>query len=166
LVDEDFVNYKKPSMFIGTPQCDYKCVRELGLPIEICQNSALAQMTTIKYDIAKLCERYLSNPITSAIVFGGMEPFMRFAEVLAFVKMMRNRYNCADDIVIYTGYNPDEIASNLYALAGFDNITIKFGRYIPDRATVHDDVLGVTLASNNQFAVVLTYDIVDFLTDM
>ena len=23
--DEDFVNYRKPSMFIGTARCDFKC---------------------------------------------------------------------------------------------------------------------------------------------
>ena len=30
LVDEDFVNYKKPSMFIGFPSCTWKCEKECG----------------------------------------------------------------------------------------------------------------------------------------
>ena len=30
LVDEDFVNYKKPSMFIGFPNCTWKCEKECG----------------------------------------------------------------------------------------------------------------------------------------
>ena len=38
LVDEDFVNYKKPSMFIGFPTCDWKCERECGHQ-GLCQNS-------------------------------------------------------------------------------------------------------------------------------
>lgn len=30
IVDEDFINYRKPSMFIVTAQCDFKCDRECG----------------------------------------------------------------------------------------------------------------------------------------
>ena len=30
IIDEDFVNYKKPSMFLGTCFCDLKCCREKG----------------------------------------------------------------------------------------------------------------------------------------
>jgi len=40
LIDEDFCQYKKPSMFIGFPTCSFKCDKECGRPI--CQNSALA----------------------------------------------------------------------------------------------------------------------------
>jgi hypothetical protein len=32
------------------------------------------------------------------------------------------------------------------------NIIIKYGRYIPNQASHYDNVLGVYLASNNQFA--------------
>lgn len=35
-------------------------------------------------------------------------------------------------------------------LKPFKNIIIKFGRYIPNQTSHHDDVLGVTLASPNQ----------------
>jgi len=34
--DEDFVNYKKASMFIGTATCDFKCCKEAGIPLEVC----------------------------------------------------------------------------------------------------------------------------------
>ena len=34
----------------------------------------------------------------------------------------------------------------------FKNIIIKFGRYIPNRNNKYDEILGVTLASDNQFA--------------
>jgi hypothetical protein len=33
IVDEDFVNYKKPSMFIIMPYCDFKCDKEAGCSI-------------------------------------------------------------------------------------------------------------------------------------
>jgi len=30
LIDEDFVNYKEPSMFIGFPNCTFKCDIDSG----------------------------------------------------------------------------------------------------------------------------------------
>ena len=59
---------------------------------------------------------------------------------------------CNDDVVIYTGYYPDEIKDALDVLKGFKNIIIKFGRYIPNRQSRYDEILGVTLASDNQYA--------------
>ena len=41
-VEEDFVQYKKPSMFLGTTKCNWKCCTELGLCNDICQNTPLA----------------------------------------------------------------------------------------------------------------------------
>ena len=35
----------------------------------------------------------------------------------------------------------------------FKNIIIKFGRYIPNQQAHYDDILGVNLASNNQYAI-------------
>ena len=34
----------------------------------------------------------------------------------------------------------------------FRNIIVKFGRFIPDQESHYDEVLGVNLASNNQYA--------------
>ena len=34
----------------------------------------------------------------------------------------------------------------------FKNIIIKYGRYIPDQEPHYDEVLGVNLASDNQYA--------------
>ena len=39
IIDEDFVNYKKPAMVIEFPYCDFKCDKEYGKPI--CQNNSL-----------------------------------------------------------------------------------------------------------------------------
>ena len=73
LVDEDFVNYKLPSMYIATATCSFKCDKEYGQPI--CQNSELAKQPDIDIPITDIIMRYLANPITKAIVFGGLEPF-------------------------------------------------------------------------------------------
>ena len=58
-----------------------------------------------------------------------------------------------DDIVIYTGYNLSELEEKVELLSYFDNIIIKFGRYIPNQQAHHDDILGVNLASDNQYAI-------------
>ena len=55
-------------------------------------------------------------------------------------------------IVIYTGYYPSEIKEQLKKLFKFNRIIIKFGRYIPNDKPRYDEVLGITLASSNQFA--------------
>ena len=68
-----------------------------------------------------------------------------------------------DDIVIYTGYNPQELDYQLRWLTTYDNIIIKFGRYVPNCDGRYDDILGVTLASNNQFAANITKEFVENL---
>lgn len=148
LIDEDFVNYKKPSMFIITPKCDFKCDKECGKPV--CQNSELAKAPIIEIEDEEIIQRYLNNPITEAIVIGGLEPFDDFNELYSFIMDFRD---CSkDDIVIYTGYYPEEIPSYLEKLSWFKNIIIKFGRFIPDRPHKYDELLGVFLASDNQGA--------------
>jgi len=37
-------------------------------------------------------------------------------------------------------------------LKDFDNIIIKYGRFIPGQEKHYDEILGVYLASNNQYA--------------
>ena len=149
IIDEDFINYKKPSMFIGTSQCDFKCDKEAGC--QVCQNSDLAKAPTIEIDDEEIIQRYLNNPITEAIVFGGMEPFDDFNDLFAFISDFRD---CSkDDIVIYTGYYPEEIPSYLDLLStNYKNIIIKFGRFIPDKPHRFDELLGIELSSNNQYA--------------
>jgi len=72
LLDEDYVNYKKASMFIIFPHCTFKCEKDCG--IKCCQNSDVAKMPSLEVDPASLVERYIENPITHSIVFGGLEP--------------------------------------------------------------------------------------------
>ena len=44
IVDENFQDYKKASMFIAFPKCDFKCFKELGLEISGCQNYEILKM--------------------------------------------------------------------------------------------------------------------------
>lgn len=153
IVDEDFVNYKKPSMFIGTISCGGKCCIEGGFPLSVCHNDGWRGSAPIDIRDRVIIERYLHNDISKAIVFGGLEPMEQSDELFEFIDMLRNTYKCDDDVVIYTGYNPSEISSIVEKLAHrFSNIIIKFGRYVPNTKSRFDEVLGVTLASENQYA--------------
>lgn len=150
ITDEDFVNYKKASLFVSAPSCTFKCDKESGE--RCCQNSALASAEDHEISNDELAVRYLCNPITSAVVFGGLEPLDRFDEILSFIRVLRRHYQCPDDVVIYTGYDKEEITSQLKQMAEYPNIIVKFGRFIPGLQPHHDELLGVNLASPNQYA--------------
>ena len=160
---EDFVNYKKPSMFVAFPSCTWKCERECGM--RVCQNSALATAPNIEIDADKLVERYLRNPITSAIVIGGLEPFDSGRNLIDLIDAIRAKTD--DDIVIYTGYTKDEIKEMKYTvyyswckqdysyfghITKHPNIIIKYGRFRPNQQPHYDEVLGIKLISDNQYA--------------
>ena len=146
LVDEDFVNYKKPSMFIGFPRCSFKC------GAENCQNFCLAKEPDIEIDTDDVIARFMKNPITEAVVLGGLEPFDSWPEVEYFI--MKFRYYSNADIVIYSGYNVEEIPQEIHEeleLYGHDGpIIVKYGRYIPNTEGYYSPILGVKLASQNQ----------------
>lgn len=153
LLDEDFVNYKESSMFLISPFCDFKCDREYGSTI--CQNSDLAKSDIITIDNDELITRYLENDITTSVVIGGLEPLINgwFEEdLLPFIYNLRVKNNCSDTVVIYTGYNKNEVESKIDALKKFNNIIIKFGRFIPNQKSRYDDILGINLVSDNQYA--------------
>lgn len=152
IVDEDFTNYKKASMFVGTISCGGKCCTEAGLPLSVCQNDGWRSCAPIVISDKELCQRYLNNPVTHAIVFGGLEPMEQFGELCRFLSMLRNVFDCADDVVIYTGYNKDEIKEQVEKLKSYKNIIIKFGRYRPNHNKHLDETLGIFLASDNQYA--------------
>ena len=149
LIDEDFVNYKKPSMVIMFPKCSFKCDKDCGE--QVCQNSILATSTEIDIDEKELIKRYLQNSLTSAIVCSGLEPFDSFQDLENLIKITRYDYHCNDDIVIYTGYNKEEIKDKIETLSSYENIIIKFGRFIPHQNFHYDEVLGIKLASDNQY---------------
>ena len=148
LVDEDFANYHLPSMFIIMPHCSFKCNMYAGY--KCCQNEALAKQPDIEISAEHIIQRFINNPITSAIVFGGLEPMDSFPEVLDFISKLRDFTDA--DVIIYSGYEKHDLEWQIKKLSQFKNILIKFGRYIPNVNSVYSDVLGVTLASENQFA--------------
>lgn len=151
IIQEDFVNYKVPCMTIMMPVCKgFKCDKEYGCAI--CQNGALAQAPILEYENTMIIAAYRDNPITRAICFQGLEPFDTFDDLYDFIYVFRELYSINDDIVIYTGYKKYEIENQLNQLKQFPNIIVKFGRYIPQQPPIYDEVLGLELASPNQYA--------------
>jgi hypothetical protein len=148
--DEDFTSYKKPSMVIGFPHCSWKCEKMCGM--RVCQNGALAQAPDRIMGVKTIVNRYINNPITSAIIMAGLEPFDSEWELQMLITYLR--VTTQDDIVIYTGYTKEEIQyRDIYKfLLNAKNIIIKFGRFIPNQQPHYDDVLGIKLASDNQHA--------------
>lgn len=144
IIDEDFVNYKVPSMTLMFPKCNFKCGKEL------CQNNTLINSPDITIPALAIYQRYSRNDISSAIVCQGMDPMDSYEELLSLIRTIRWYYD--DDIVIYTGYDKDEICCEILELSQFKNIIVKYGRYMPGQKPHYDDVLGVYLASDNQYA--------------
>lgn len=152
IVDEDFSNYKKPSMLIGFPRCSWKCEIECGM--RVCQNGVLATAKDIEVSVDEIINSYLNNKLTTAVVCGGLEPFDSWSDLLLFIEKFRLKSQ--DDIVIYTGYNKEEITDKIDILKRYPNIIVKFGRFIANQEKHYDEVLGVELASTNQYAEVIS----------
>lgn len=148
VIDEDFVNYKKISMNVLFPYCSLKCDKECGEAV--CQNSPLLKEPIVEINPTILAARYMANPLTNAIVCIGMEPFDSWEDLKELVEKLRNRTE--DDIVIYTGYMKHEIYEKVKWLEQYKNIIIKFGRYVPHQTSHYDNILGINLASPNQYA--------------
>lgn len=155
ILPEDFINYKLPSMFISTCFCDYKCCIELGLDTGVCQNAPLTQSNNIDIPDQTIYEQFINNPITKAVVIGGLEPMIQINEVVDLIKLFRNQgEDCP--FIIYTGYYPNEIPEPLERLKQYKNIIVKFGRFIPNSKSKYDEILGVCLISSNQYAEVIS----------
>lgn len=161
VIFEDFVNFKKPVMYIAFPKCSFKCDKENGA--RYCQNWEVARQPDIEVSALSLIERYLSNPITQGVVISGLEPFDTPEQLLDFVKSFR-AYTC-EPIVIYTGYTEEELEEGYwYPQNSFEEnkriwqlikdygVIVKFGRFRPNQEPHYDKVLGVKLMSDNQYA--------------
>jgi len=148
---EDFVNYKKPTMTISCPRCSLKC--DEFNQCKICQNSKMLFMPDIEISNKELIQRYLNNPISEGVCFSGMDPLDTFAELLMFIKDFREV--CDDLIIIYTGYTEEEVKTMgcWDMLAPYKNIILKVGRFVMNCESHYDELLGVKLASPNQYAV-------------
>lgn len=150
IIDCDLINYKKPAMVIEFPNCTFKCDKECGR--QVCQNGALTNAPPIPILVSEIVDRYLQNDMSQAIVCQGLEPFDSWTDLRNLIEALRQ--HTEDDIVIYTGYNVEELEEELMYIwdIGYKNIIIKYGRYIPEQEPHYDEVLGVNLASDNQYA--------------
>ena len=148
LLEEDFLNYKKPAMLIGFPYCTFKCQKEN--PLVQCHNSWMAKAPIIDISIEECLQIYQKNFLTEAIICQGLEPLESSNDVLHLLEAFRKISQ--DDFVIYTGFNESEIKPQLKLLKQYPNVIIKFGRFIPGHNPHYDPVLGVELASDNQYA--------------
>ena len=160
IVFEDFVNYKKAAMYIAFPKCSFKCDKENGA--RYCQNWEVARQPDIEISNLEVIERYLSNPITESVVIGGLEPFDTPEQLLDFIKSFR-AYT-SEPIVIYTGYTEEELENGHFYNDDYESnktlwesikdygVIVKFGRFRPNQEKHYDEVLGVYLISDNQYA--------------
>ena len=155
IIVEDFVNYKLPAMFIATSICNWKCCKEQNLDIRVCQNAPLSNSITKEISNQYIFEQFINNPITKAIVIGGLEPMLQFDEVIDLIDYFRSKKEFAP-FVIYTGYYPEEIKEYIERLKKYKNIIVKFGRYKQNDNQKYDEILGVMLASSNQYAKVIS----------
>ena len=147
--DEDYSSYREVSMLIAFPKCSFKCCTDLNRSVSMCQNSPIARLPSIDISANDIYDRYQRNVITHSIVCGGLEPIDSLADLATLIATFRE-HGCNDLFIVYTGYNEDEF--DISWLASFPNIIIKYGRYIPAQTSHYDELLGVTLASPNQFA--------------
>lgn len=149
-IDESCEYYKYPVLLIATTTCNFKCCIENNMPITACQNEPWLDKPIYEIPNITLIQMYDRNPITKAVCFAGFEPFEQFEEIKKFVSEFRQSTN--DPIIIYTGYYKSEIEDQIQYFKQFSNIIIKFGRFIPNRPHHIDPILGVELASPNQYA--------------
>ena len=154
IIDYDLVNYKDPVLTLEFPYCDFKCDKLNGC--QVCQNSALAQEPDIEVSLEDIWKIYKENPLTEGFCLQGLEPLDTVDDVLSFVKYIRKDKKCNDVIIIYTGYNKEEVTKFIYQITQYNNIIIKWGRFILGHEPHYDEILGIKLASNNQHAEKIT----------
>lgn len=148
IIDYDCVNYKEPVLTLQFPRCSFKCDKLNNAPV--CQNSHLASEPNINIHMSYIWDLYKQNPLTKGFCCQGLEPLDSCDELLDFIAYIRCLSN--DPIIIYTGYNKDEVTKFIYNISHFGNIIIKWGRYKVGDAPHYDPILGVKLASDNQYA--------------
>ena len=148
ILDYDCVNYKDACMTLMFPYCSFKCDRENGC--NVCQNSSLAEEKTLDISMEYIVKIFDNNPLTHAICCQGLEPLDSWNELKDFITLFRSHSTAP--IVIYTGYNKEEIEDKIEWLKEQKPMIIKYGRFVPNQQPHYDAVLGVNLASDNQYA--------------
>lgn len=156
IIDCDFVNYKQPVLTLEFPYCTMKCDKLNGR--QVCQNSSLAAEPNIEVSGQYIWERYIENPLTKGFCLQGLEPFDSFMDLAEFLQFIRVTKKCCDPIIIYTGYNKGEDPVVENTLYKYSNIIVKWGRYVMNQEPHYDKILGINLASNNQYAEAINYE--------
>lgn len=160
LITERFQDYKLPCMYLATCFCDWKCCPDNP---SVCQNNPVARMPIIDVSNDEILDAYLSDPITKAIVVAGLEPLLQAQEVLDLIRRAVER-KVTTTFVIYTGYTKAEtqfigFLDGLQFIADSGvNVVMKYGRYLPNQRPHFDAVLGVDLASDNQYGEQVLWD--------
>lgn len=169
----DYTNYHDPegwsSLFVGMGVCDWKCCIAANIPIETCQNSELAKAPVVEMDAETLIRTYIGE--SGSVVVGGLEPFNDMASLKELAKAYSETVSYLgentqfDKFVVYTGYKPDEIITlveQIYDIVKTKlTFIVKFGRFVPNQTPHFDDVLGVDLASDNQYAKEITKEFIE-----
>lgn len=154
IIDCDFTNYKEPVLTLEFPACNFKCDKLNGC--QVCQNSKLVHEPDIYINFETIWNLYQQNPLTKGFCCQGLEPFDTPVQLFHFISYIRKNKACEDIIIIYTGYEKDELffpfVHYLIDIHKYKNIIIKWGRFIMNQKPHYDKVLGVNLASNNQYA--------------
>ena len=150
-VVEVFQDYKKSAVLFSMCYCDWKCCKEAG--IDVCHNLPIAKQENVKLTFSDALS-IVNNSVTDAVLFGGLEPLLQSEEVTHLIRYFRE-HGVKKDIVVYTGYYIEEIDKDVLESLTQCHVILKCGRFIPNRPSKFDDVLGVTLASDNQYGVQL-----------
>lgn len=150
---EVFQDYKKSALLFSTCYCDWKCCHEAGVDIDICQNQKVSQQREVTLPFESILKK-VNQSFTDAVIFGGLEPILQADEVVQCIEYLR-KHGVKKDIVVYTGYYLEEIDPETLAYLALNDCILKCGRFIPDRKPKFDAVLGITLASDNQYGVYL-----------
>lgn len=151
IIDYDCTNYKEPVLTLEFPKCNFKC--DILNGCQVCQNSGLATEPDIEITYERIWELYEQNPLTKGFCFQGLEPFDSPNELNELIHFIRDERQCNDPIIIYTGYDSGECHLIEYTLRHiFNNIIVKWGRFLLGYEPHYDKVLGVKLASDNQYA--------------
>ena len=140
LIYERFGDYKDPSLFLCAISCNWKCCKDNP---KICQNMEINKNPIYEISFEYLYKKYMENPITED------------KEIIDLIDFFRDS-NCNDYFVIYTGYYEDEIEDIINLLKQRKNIIVKFGRFIPNSKEKYDEILGVKLSSDNQYAKIIS----------
>ena len=141
-INETFNDYKKTGLYIAFTKCKLNCFG--------CQNIELKDKIPLEIDVDDLSKFIINNPIIDSIICSGLNPMDSFLELQMLIHKIR-RFSKMD-IVIYTGYKEKDLDWQIISLKQYPNIIIKFGEYIKERDYIFDEVLQVTLASDNQYA--------------